>query len=532
MTGCISTGNRKVMSSIRKLPIGLQDFEDLRNSDYLYVDKTSYIYHLVTTGKPYFLGRPRRFGKSLLLSTIKAYFLGKKELFEGLAIGKLEKEWIEYPVFYIDFNVESYLNSASLYSALNTNLCLLEEKWRKNEEEETPAARLTGLIRRAYEQTGRQIVVLVDEYDKPLLDSLDEPNVGNEMRKILKGFYGVLKSADAYLRFVFLTGVTKFSKVSIFSDLNHLVDISLDENYAGICGISESELTDNFQSEIIALAEKQQLTYEETLSKLKKHYDGYHFAKKSEGMYNPFSLLNTFAKNDFNDYWFATGTPTFLVSMLKNLDFDITNLECDITFPARSVTDYRSENNNPIPVLYQAGYLTIKGYDKRFDEYILGFPNEEVKYGFLNELYPAYMPKPDVQGDFNVVNFIKDLFANNVDGFMNRLKAFFAGIPYELNNKEEKHYQTVFYLLFKLMGQFVEAEHRSAIGRADAVVITDDTVFVFEFKLTGNGTAEDALQQIDDKNYLIPFSAGSKKLVKVGAEFSVEERVPVRWIVA
>jgi hypothetical protein len=303
----------------------------------------------------------------------------------------------------------------------------------------------------------------------------------------------------------------------------------LDSQYAGICGISESELIAYFQPEIMALADEIGDSYETTLSELKKRYDGYHFAKKSEGMYNPFSLLNTLAKKDFNNYWFATGTPTFLVKMLKTMDFNIKSLENDVKIPLNYITDYHAEYEDPVPLLYQSGYLTIKEYDSLFNEYILGFPNEEVKYGFLNELLPAYMPKKNIMGEFYSANFVRDLLAGNVDGFMNRLKAFFSGIPYELNNKEEKHYQTVFYLLFKLMGQFIEAEQRSAIGRADAVVITDDTLFVFEFKLTESATAEEALQQIDDKNYLIPFTAGNKKLVKVGATFSAQERTLDEW---
>jgi hypothetical protein len=513
----------------RKLPIGIQDFEDLRTNGYVYVDKTAYLYQLANFGKPYFLGRPRRFGKSLFLSTLKAYFLGKKELFDGLAIAELEKDWLEYPVFYIDLNEEGFIDLHSLYSALDTNLKRLELQWGKDETDATPASRLSGLIRRAYEKTGRKVVVLVDEYDKPLVNTFDKKEVNEAIRDTLKGFYGVLKSADANLRFVFLTGVTKFSKISVFSDLNHLVDISLDRQCAGICGISESELTAYFQPEIKSLAESRKLTCEATLTELKKRYNGYHFSENSEGIYNPFSLLNTFNAGFFRNYWFATGTPTFLVKMLKEQDFDIKTLENGIKISVDSVTDYRTGYENPVPLLYQTGYLTIKDYDESFNEFTLGFPNGEVKYGFLNELLPVYMPKKNIWSEFYVVNFIRDLQANSVDSFMTRLKAFFAGIPYDLNNKEEKHYQTVFYLLFKLMGQFIEVEQRSAIGRADAVVITDNTVFVFEFKLTENATAEEAIKQINDKNYLIPFTAGNKKLVKVGVEFSKEERGISRW---
>jgi hypothetical protein len=478
---------------------------------------------------PYFLGRPRRFGKSLFLSTLKAYFLGKKELFDGLAIAGLEKEWLEYPMFHIDMNEESFTDLHSLHAALDTNLKRLEHQWGKDETDTTPASRLSGLIRRACEKSGRKVVVLVDEYDKPLVNTLSSEEVNSAMRETLKGFYGVLKSADAFLRFVMLTGVTKFSKVSVFSDLNHLVDISMDKEYAGICGISEAELTACFQPEIAALASETGKSRDEVIAGLKKSYDGYHFCENTVGMYNPFSLLNTFSRRVFRNYWFETGTPTFLVKMLKNIDFDISSLEGDVKIPVQSVSDYRAGSRNPVPLLYQSGYLTIKGYDALFNEYILGFPNEEVKYGFLNELLPAYMPEKDTLGEFYSANFIRDLLSGSVESFMHRLSAFFAGIPYDLNNKEEKHYQTVFFIFFRLMGQFIEAEQHSATGRADAVVVTADTVFAFEFKLSENATAEEALAQIDDRGYLKPYAASGKKLVKVGVEFGKEERGIKRW---
>ncbi|MDR3268188.1 MAG: AAA family ATPase, partial [Tannerella sp.] len=410
------------MVNNRKLPVGIQDFEKLRTGSFVYVDKTAYVYRLAYESAPCFLGRPRRFGKSLLLSTLKAYFLGKKELFEGLAIAGLEKEWVEYPVFHLDMNLESYTGLASLESALDGNLRPLEAKWRRDPDDKSLSMRFTGLIRRACEQTGKKVVVLIDEYDKPLINTMEAPDVHDDIRKALKGFYGVLKSADTYLRFVMLTGVTKFSQVSVFSDLNHLQDISLNKDYAGICGISESELISEFEPELHALAEETENTYEETLAEMKKRYDGYHFARNSEGMYNPFSVLNTFSSMEFRDYWFKTGTPTFLVNLLKREDFDIRNLKGDVTIDARSITDYRPENNNPIPILYQSGYLTIKGYKKMFDAYVLGFPNGEVEYGFLHELLPAYAPR-DMTGDFFVGNFIEDLMTGNVDAFMTRLRA-------------------------------------------------------------------------------------------------------------
>ena len=515
-----------------KLPVGIQDFEDLRKNDYAYVDKTEYIYELVTSGKPYFLGRPRRFGKSLFLSTLKAYFMGKRELFEGLRIAELEKNWTAYPVMYMDMNVENYSVHDALTSALNINLNLLEAQWGKDPNDKTPSARFIGLIRRAHKLEGKQVVVLIDEYDKPLINTMHKPKEHDKIRDELKGFYGVLKSDDAHLRFVLLTGVTKFSKVSVFSDLNHLIDISLDEKYACICGISESEVAKYFDREIQELAKERGMTVEEALVKLKKTYDGYRFAATGENMYNPFSLLNTFAKRRFAKYWFETGTPTFLVQLIKDGGFEAENLEGDVTIPTDFIADYRAELNDPVPLLYQTGYLTIKSYDEEFDEYVLGFPNEEVKYGFMKELLSVYVPGKNVRTQFGISGFVKELKAGEVDGFMNRLKSFFADIPYELNNKEEKHYQTIFYVFFKLMEQFVQAEYRGAVGRADAVVTLADTVYVFEFKLAGRETAEDALKQIDDRAYAIPYAASGKRVVKIGAEFSAKTRTLSRWLVA
>jgi hypothetical protein len=499
---------------------------------YVYVDKTAYVYRLAKEYLPYFLGRPRRFGKSLLVSTLKAYFLGKKDLFDGLAIAGLEKDWMAYPVFHLDMSGESYTSLASLYSAFETNLEPLEATWGKRSTEETPAARFTGLIRRACEQTGRKVVVLVDEYDKPLLDTMNASPVNDEIRTVLKGFYGVLKKTDADLRFVFLTGVTKFSKVSVFSDLNQLQDISMDEEYAAICGISETELVRDFEPELQALAAKRGLTRDEAFAEMKKRYDGYHFAKESEDVYNPFSVLNTFAKRDFANYWFQTGTPTFLVRMLQAGNFEIPDLENNIHISADSIADYRVEWNNPVPVLYQSGYLTVKDYDPMFNEYILGYPNEEVKYGFLRELLPAYLPAESCMlNDFFAGKFVRELMNGDVEGFMTDMRAFFASIPYDLSDKTERHYQLVFYLLFALMGQFVETEVKSARGRADAVVKTAGAIYVFEFKMDANATAEAALKQIDDKGYLIPYIADGRHLVKIGAEFSEEERGLSRWIV-
>jgi hypothetical protein len=521
------------------MPIGIQDFEKLRTGGYVYVDKTAYIYRLAREGNPYFLGRPRRFGKSLLLSAIKAYFLGRQELFReadgrpGLALAELEKDWTEYPVFHIDLNGNEYKTIGGLESGLNVNLIELEDLWGRDPREDTAAARFRGLIRRACEKSGRKVVVLVDEYDKPLLETMEDPELNEEIRRGLKAFYGVLKTADPWLRFVFLTGVTKFSQVSVFSDLNQLEDISLEEEYAGICGISEGELEAVFGNELRILGEKNGKSYGETLAEMRKRYNGYHFAPGSEGMYNPFSVLNTLKKSRFAYYWFRTGTPTFLIKLLQKTGFDLRDFAKGIAIPSQSIDDYHIQGGNPVPILYQSGYLTIAGYNEQFDTYILGFPNEEVRYGFLNSLLPYYLPDiPDGQGFF-IGNFVEDLQRGDVDAFMGRLRAFFSAIPYELNDRTERHYQAIFYVVFTLMGQYAGAEVRSAAGRADAVVTAGDTVYVFEFKLahgdTGTAAVEAALRQIDGKGYLIPWSAGGKKLVKVGAAFDPAARTLGEW---
>jgi len=523
------------MNTVRELPIGIQDFEKLRKDNCLYVDKTQFVYQLTRTSRPYFLGRPRRFGKSLFLSTLKAFFEGKKDLFEGLKIAELEKEWTQYPVFYLDFNRESYVDLKSFYAVLDKNLRKLEKIWGKDELDTTPAIRFSGLIERAYEQSGKGVVVLIDEYDKPLVSTIDNSVLNEEFRKILKGFYGVLKAEDAYLRFVFLTGVTKFSQVSIFSDLNQLIDISLDSKYSGICGITQTEMEENFVPEIKALAETTQKTYEETLFELQKLYNGYHFSENLIGVYNPFSLLNTFLAQKYRYYWFATGTPTFLVKHLANTGFDIPILENNVAIDADSLLDYRAENNDYVPLLYQTGYLTIKEYDSELNEYTLGFPNDEVKYGFLNELLPQFTPSFGTSSSkFSAIGFIKLLRFGDIEGTMRMLQAYFATIEYDAIPKalqREKFYQFVFWQLFTLMGQFVQTEVKNNKGRADAVVKTADNIFVFEFKMDDNATAEDALAQINSKDYAIPYTADHRKVVKIGVEFSQTEKGIKRWLI-
>ena len=367
----------------RKLPIGIQTFEEIRKEGYLYVDKTAFVWRIVNTGKPYFLSRPRRFGKSLLLSTFEAYFEGKKELFEGLAIAGLEKEWNEYPVLHLDLNAEKYDSLERLYSILERHLNLWEDRFGKDTREETLSDRFSGVIRRASERAGRGVVVLVDEYDKPLLQTLGNDALLEDYRQTLKAFYGVLKSSDRYLRFVFLTGVTKFAQVSVFSDLNQLSDISMWPDYATICGITLEELKDNFQPEIEQLAATNAMDVGEVVKKMTTLYDGYHFYQNAPGVFNPFSVLSVFTSKVFGRYWFQTGTPTFLVELLKQSDYDLRELLDGVEAPASSFTEYRVNVDNPIPLIYQSGYLTIKEYDSRFNNYFLAFPNDEVRYGFM-----------------------------------------------------------------------------------------------------------------------------------------------------
>ena len=513
---------------LRKLPIGIQTFADIRQGNYLYVDKTALVWRIANPGKPYFLSRPRRFGKSLLLSTFETYFKGQKELFEGLAIEKMETEWKKFPVLHLDLNAKKYETPADLIAMLNQALEKWEAVYGNEKKDRSPEERFAYVIERAYEQAGCGVVVLVDEYDKPLLQALDNDALLEDYRKTLKAFYGVLKSADRYLRFAFLTGVTKFSQVSVFSDLNQLNDISLDYSYATVCGITQTELVETFTPEIEEFGRVNKLSAEETVNKMARQYDGYHFHPKGDGVFNPFSVLNAFSKRELGDYWFQTGTPTFLVEMLRKSEYDLRILLNGIEAPASMFSEYRVEANNPIPLIYQSGYLTIKDYDKEFGNYLLLFPNDEVRYGFINFLVPFYTSMTNSDQGFYIGKFVQELRAGDYNAFLTRLQAFFADFPYQLNAKTERHYQVVFYLVFKLMGQFTQAEVESATGRADAVVKTPKYIYVFEFKL--NGTAEEALQQIEDKGYLIPYQADGREVIKLGVEFSAEERNISRWL--
>lgn len=518
------------MEQMRKLPIGIQTFEEIRSGGYLYVDKTEMVYQIANIGKPYFLNRPRRFGKSLLISTFESYFQGRKDLFQGLAIENLETKWEEYPVLHLDLNARKYETTADLIAMLNQYLEKWELKYGMEKQDRSPEERFTYVIEQAYVRTGKQAVVLIDEYDKPLLQALLDENLLDEYHRILKAFYGVLKSADRYLRFVFLAGVTKFAQVSVFSDLNQLNDISMDRAYNALCGITKEELIHTFIPEIQCLGKSEGLTFEETVRRLEKQYDGYHFCEDTTvGLFNPFSLLNVFQKLKFGNFWFQTGTPTYLVDLLKQSDYDLQLLINSVEVTVSAFSEYRAEVNNPLPMIYQSGYLTIKHYDREVELYTLKFPNDEVRYGFLDFLVPYYTTVSDDETGFHIAKFMRELRAGDVDAFMERLKVFFAGMPYELSDNTERHYQAIFYVIFTLMGQFIETEVRSARGRADAVVKTQNAIYAFEFKL--NGTAEEALKQIDDKGYLIPYTLEGKRLVKVGVNFSKETRNVDKYIV-
>jgi len=517
------------MEQVRPLPIGIQSFEVLRTQGYLYVDKTAQIYRLVSTYLPYFFSRPRRFGKSLLLSAFHAYFEGRQDLFEGLAISELETQWEKYPVLHLDLNAEKYDSVENLEDILSRNLKQWEKIYGIENISRTLSGRFEEVIRQAYEKTGKRVVVLIDEYDKPMLSAILNEPLSKEYRSILKSFYGVLKSSGQYLRFLFLTGVTKFAQVSVFSDLNHLVDISLKPDYVSLCGITKNELLQFFTPELKILAEKQEITFDEAVDKITQQYDGYHFAPRTDGMFNPFSVLNALKFSDFDNYWFQTGTPTYLVNLLKESDYDLRLLMDGVEVKPSAFTEYRADVNNPIPMIYQSGYLTITDYDEKYGVYTLKFPNEEVRTGFLEFLVPYYTAVTNDMSGFHIAGFCKELEAGDTESFMERLKVFFAKIPYELNNDNEKHYQAIFYVVFTLMGQYIDVEVRSSKGRADAAVKTNDFIYVFEFKL--NGTAEEAIRQIDDKGYLIPYQLDSRKLVKIGVEFSKEERNINRFLV-
>lgn len=503
-----------------KYPIGIQDFEKLRTNGYSYVDKSRFVYKLATEGEYYFLSRPRRFGKSLFLSTLEAYFQGKKELFKGLAIYDLETEWKKYPIFHIDLNTANFREKDSLYTVLNDYLTTWECKYGTRESEATLALRFKGVIARAAEKEGCGVVILIDEYDKPILQTLRDPELQAEHRAQLIAFYSVLKTQDRYIKFAFLTGVTKFGKVSVFSDLNNLTDISMDHRYISICGMTEKELLANFKEGINELAEANGDTEEATIAKLKARYDGYHFEENTIGIYNPFSVLNTLSRLRYKDYWFETGTPTFLVDLLKMHNYRLPDMTKE-RVSDDVINSVDSLSTNPIPVIYQSGYLTIKGYDERFKKYLLGFPNREVEEGFLNFLLPLYTSAGN-NSPFLVDEFVQDVESGNPERFMQRMKAFFADTSYQVVGNAELYFQNAMYLVFKIMGFYTQVERPTSDGRIDAIIQTPNYIYVIECKL--DRTADEAIKQIENNGYAEPFLMDKRKLYKIGVSFSSETR--------
>ena len=517
----------------RIYPIGIQNFEKLRKDGYVYVDKTAWVHRLVTTGSYYFLSRPRRFGKSLLISTLEAYFLGKRELFKGLAIEQLEENWTVRPVFHLDLNIGKYDIPGSLDDMLEKNVAKWEELYGANKSERTIALRFAGVIERAVEKTGHRVAILVDEYDKPMLQAIGNPELQKECCNTLKPFYGVLKSMDGYIKLGFLTGVTKFGKVSVFSDLNNLKDISMRRDYNDICGITDEELHQYFDKDLHLLAEAQNMDYDSVCLEMKKRYDGYHFNFNTPGIYNPFSLLNTFDSMAFGNYWFATGTPSYLVYLLKKHNYRLEEIQ-GVEVTADVLDSIDSEGTHPIPVIYQSGYLTIKDYDSRFRLYTLDYPNQEVEEGFLNYLMPFYTDKSESEAPFEIRKFVSEVEHAKVDGFFRRLQSFFADAPYEVivgqepQRNVELFFQNVLFIVFKMMGFYVRVEYHTNRGRVDLVLTTDHYIYLMEFKQ--DATAAEALAQINEKRYGQSFQNDPRRLFKIGVSFSSKARNIEEWV--
>ena len=512
----------------KKFPIGVQTFSEIVSEDYLYVDKTEYVYNLVNDYKYVFLSRPRRFGKSLLSSALKCYLEGRKELFGGLKIMELEEKWEKHVVLHFDFSKSKSFTAKEFVESVDKQLYMYEKIYERGVKDVGISQRLEGLVTRAYEKTGCKVCIIIDEYDAPILNVLHNKEELELVRQEVRKFYSPIKSLDPYLKFVFLTGITKFSQLSIFSELNNLKDISMLPSYSAICGISKEEIRESLMPYVKSMAEAKGIDVEEMFLQLAEYYDGYHFSKNGADMYNPFSLMNAFSDKDIQSYWFASATPTFLINYIAEHPIDETSLTCMQPVPVGDFNVSPEVSDKALPLLYQSGYLTIKGYDEMFDEYILGYPNKEVKNGFENSLL-SYYNGSNITGSSFVLNFTKLLYKDDIENALVLMQTYYSSIPYDLCNKEEKHFQTIFYLIFSLLGQYIQSEVKTAIGRADAVVKTPNSIYVFEMKV--DKTAEIALQQIDDKGYLIPYTTEGKRLVKVGLNFSTETRTLQDWIV-
>ena len=514
---------------VNKYPVGIQTFENIRDGNYLYVDKTKYIVDFRIKGMKYvFLSRPRRFGKSLFASTLQAYFEGRKELFDGLAIAEYEKEWVKHPVLHFDMSGAKHMTPDQLERYLADMMDDQEAPYGYKSEKVDVNIRLKDLVIRACRQTGQKTVVIIDEYDAPLLDVVHEKENLKTLRLIMQNFYSPLKKLDPYLEFTFITGITKFSQLSIFSELNNLDNISMFDQYSAICGISKTELTTVMKPDVEGLGKALGLTYEECLEELRKYYDGYHFSEHSEDVFNPFSLIRALNGQKIESYWFGSGTPSYLIKSLQKYHVNVMDIEKN----GVNVDDFDvspEQMTSALPLLYQSGYLTIKKYKPLTKSYQLGYPNREVKIGMLRSLSPNYLSPVSIDNNGLVAEFVELLYDEDIEGAMARLKAYLSSISNRLSNKNERDFQTVFYLIFNLMGAFIKAEEDSAIGRADAVLQLPTATYVFELKY--DGSAEEAIRQIDEKGYLIPYSADGKRLVKVGVNYDSQQRTIGDWII-
>lgn len=521
----------------RRYPVGIQTFSEIIRGGYVYVDKTDLVWQLQDYAKYIFLSRPRRFGKSLLTSTLHAYFSGEKELFEGLKIMQLEQEWRQYPVIHLDLSgVKNKFGAAELQRSLN--LLLDEVGYGENPQEKTPGEKLRGKIRRAYDQTGQQVVVIIDEYDAPLLDVLHEDAVLDDMRKVMQEFYQPLKACERMVRFCFLTGITRLSQLNIFSTLNNLTNVSLLPKFAAICGITSEELHSQLSEDILHLARTYGVSGQQMADRLRARYDGYHFSWDSSDIYNPYSLLSAFANQNISNYWFETGTPTFLIRMMQHFNFDITKVDF-IEATDYSINRPTEAMTTMIPLLYQTGYLTIKDYDRETDIYVLSIPNQEVRIGYTDGLLPVYvgLEGEDVQTGF-ALKFWRALKAGDVDLALREMQAYMAGIPYVEGFKKklmdaafkEGFYEYTMYLILSMLNVYVRTQVKCAGGRIDMVVWMPDTTYVFELKT--DGSAQQALEQIDDRGYAIPYETGGRRVIKVGVKFNAEDRVPEEWVIA
>lgn len=515
------------MAQARKYPIGIQTFSEIRERNYLYIDKTQYLVDFIDKGYKYvFLSRPRRFGKSLFASMIHAYYEGRKDLFEGLAMGEYEKDWVKHPVLHLDMSAAKHMDKDMLERYLADMLTDQEAVFGYKSEKQDPNIRLKDLVVTANRLTGRKVALIIDEYDAPLLDVVHEELNLVALRRAMQNFYSPIKSLDPYLEFVFLTGITKFAQLSIFSELNNLFNISMYDKYSAICGISSEELHTQMLPDVERLAEHLHLSVDETFERLKRKYDGYHFSKNSEDVYNPFSLIKALASGDIGDYWFDSGTPTYIIKLLQKYNVGLR----DLTGQDAGVSDFDVSPENmttALPLLYQSGYLTIKHYDPMIDLYTLGYPNEEVRTGMVRSLAANYLTPAEGTNSSFVIKFVKAVIADDMEQALTLMRAYLAGVSYRLSNKTERDVQTIFYLVFSLIGSFIKVEEESAHGRADVVITLPSVVYVMELKF--DGSADAALRQIDEKGYLIPYTADGKRLVKVGVNYSSEERTITEW---